>query len=435
MKRWALVGGAVVVTCVWLYFLLSLQLSVKEGDSVGVVMRQKPQRWRIGIYQAREGVYQGVTDVNGELLKCYAQLHGYQVLPQRHPKCASFSGMVCWARLCSVKAYLTDPNNDLDWVVVVDADAGLVDLTRPLETYLPEKQEKDDDDDEISLSSSRRRRRPDYDGVFSIRWKNGNILSGGYMLRKSAFSISFLDDWVALGSGVKHACIDNMFLPLALLRQVEPDNVPCALMLNATFADFNHYYHYVACVKKALGPGTLFGHKKNHKNKRKTNAFLFRMDLIGHSWFNTISEDIGMKVSGSEIFVHGVKNSANFYRVDRSESGGKKIISQMCHRETTASQWLSLVHSSLVVTPQHMRQLVCHSDVVQALLQQPSRPYPSVFSCWPRCQHESEVYYFDRKLQSLQCGDIIIPWDPKHAQQLKDTTEAGCTKYALHFSD
>lgn len=56
---------------------------------------------------------------------------------------------------------------------------------------------------------------------------------------------------------------------------------------------------FVNCAKTSLGPGIDFG--------------AARVQVIGQAWYNTIAEDIGFKVTGEELFVHGVKHADWLY--------------------------------------------------------------------------------------------------------------------------
>ena len=142
--------------------------------------------------------------LHAQLLECYAKKHGYIMIPNKvHPMCEGPEWKeysICWSRMCSMKNYFK--TLDLDWIVVIDADSGLVNHTKRIEEILP----------------------PDgTDMVFTVRWKSGEYCSCGYMLKNTPNAFKLLDIWLGYRESNKN-CVENPPLHLALLELARPNS-------------------------------------------------------------------------------------------------------------------------------------------------------------------------------------------------------------------
>ena len=75
------------------------------------------------------------------LVECYAKKHGYIMIPNViHPNCDNEDWKdysICWTRMCSMKNYFKELN--LDWIMVIDGDSGLVNADVKIEDKLPKE--------------------------------------------------------------------------------------------------------------------------------------------------------------------------------------------------------------------------------------------------------------------------------------------------------
>lgn len=306
--------------------------------------------------------------LHAQLLECYAKKHGYIMIPNVvHPKCdgpewKEYS--ICWSRMCSMKNYFQTLN--LDWIVVIDADSGLVNHTKTIEELLPP---------------------PGIDMVFTVRWKSAEYCSCGYMLKNTPNAFKLLDLWLNYRFTNKN-CVENPPLHLALLEFARPtshDLPRCKEIFNGGHWDggfdgfLKGFDGFVNCAKTALGPGIDHG--------------AARVQVIGQAWYNTVAEDIGFRVTGDELFVHGVKHADWLYSRKGDEMDVKSLEKQ-CMSKPDA--WKPPIRPDLIVTKEEMRRLVVRSDFEKTLElpDRPIRPNPQVFDCWPNC--EEDTYFFRR---------------------------------------
>ena len=315
---------------------------------------------------------------HAQLLECYAKKHGYIMIPNVvHPNCdgpdwKDYS--ICWSRMCSMKNYFKTLS--LDWIVVIDADSGLINHTQTIEAILPPT---------------------GVDMVFTVRWKSGEFCSCGYMLRNTPNAFKLLDIWLSYREFNKN-CVENPPLHLALLELAKPKSphLPrCKSIFNGGHWDggfegfLKGFDGFVNCAKTSLGPGIDFG--------------AARVQVIGQAWYNTIAEDIGFKVTGNELFVHGVKHADWLYSLKGDADDVKKLKNQcMSHPDA----WKPPIRPDNFVSKDVMRRLVVRSDFQKTLdfPDRPIRPNPQVFDCWPNC--EEETFYFRRDPnEEFECID------------------------------
>lgn len=158
---------------------------------------------------------------------------------------------------------------NLDWIMVIDADSGLVNSEIRIEDHLPP---------------------PGIDMVFTVRWKSGEYCSCGYLLKNTPNSFKLLDIWLGYRESNKN-CVENPPLHLALLELARPKSPHlkrCKEIFNGGHWDggfqgfLKGFDGFVNCAKTSLGPGIDFGPA--------------RVQVIGQSWYNTVAEDLQFKV-------------------------------------------------------------------------------------------------------------------------------------------
>ena len=249
---------------------------------------------------------------------------------------------------------------------MIDADSGLVNSEIRIEDILPP---------------------PGIDMIFTVRWKSGEYCSCGYLLHNSPAAFKLLDIWLGYRESNKN-CVENPPLHLALLelaRPTSPHLARCKEIFNGGYWDggfegfLKGFDGFVNCCKTSLGPGIDFGPA--------------RVQVIGQSWYNTIAEDIGFKVTGSEFFVHGVKHADWLY----SRAGTPEDVEALAKRCAANPKTFKVpLLPEKKISKAQMRREVVRSDFAKTLdfPGRPIRPNPQVFDCWPNC--EEDTFYFRR---------------------------------------
>ncbi len=249
---------------------------------------------------------------------------------------------------------------------MIDADSGLVNSEIRIEDVLPPQ---------------------GTDMVFTVRWKSGEFCSCGYLLKNTPNSFKLLDIWLGYRESNKN-CVENPPLHLALLELARPKSPHlqrCKEIFNGGHWDggfegfLKGFDGFVNCAKTSLGPGIDFGPA--------------RVQVIGQSWYNTLAEDVGFKVTGSEFFVHGVKQADWLY----TRKGTEEEVEQLAKRcEADPQSFKVPLRPDVIISKAQMRREVVRSDFQKTLdfPDRPIRPNPQVFDCWPNC--EEDTFYFRR---------------------------------------
>ena len=149
----------------------------------------------------------GLYSMPLETVHCYADRHGYQlhVVDDRNDSVAEEYGCMKFGQLlfrkhCAVAAYLRRYAAAIDWMLVLDADTGVVDPNRCIADYT--------------------RGVNDSDMIFYERFFNFEIASGNYLVRNTPRSIRFLDEWAAYEPKAigKWSSLDNGALQVHFLK-------------------------------------------------------------------------------------------------------------------------------------------------------------------------------------------------------------------------
>ena len=260
-----------------------------------------------------------------------------------------------FSKPCIVLKYMLN-NPQIEWILLLDSDMGVVNLTRRLEHYLPSKEEKD-----LHL-------------ILYERF-NGEIQSAGYFIRNHPWSHRFLLGWLdwlprifnsKIGSG------DNAALHLHLLDHVEgvseEKRKQCRRVFHSVTLDHRTYHNYIGCVKCALGYRWKFQHIKI---LRRGHAFA-RDPVLGPRLF--VDHD---------LFIHGSKdNMTLFYKAPI-------YTDQCCH-----SQWeLPIPKEYYMSNKTEAHGLMLYLDGAIAKDLPTSIGVPDIGHCWPNCTLTTDEYW------------------------------------------
>ena len=247
-------------------------------------------------------------------------------------------------------------NPEIEWIFLLDADMGVVNLTRRLEHYLPSKEEND-----IHI-------------IFYERF-NGEIQSSGYLIRNHPWSHRFLAGWIEWLPRIFNSTIvsgDNGALHLHLLDHVEgvseEKRKQCWRVFQNITLVHRTYHDYIGCVKCALGYRWKFQHikilRRGHGFAR--DAVLAPRLFVDHDLF----------ISGSK------DNMTEFYnaRINTDEC---------CH-----SLWELPIPKEFYMnnkTKAHHLMLKLDEAVARGL--PTSIGVPDVGHCWPNCTSIPDEYW------------------------------------------
>ncbi|KAK0394854.1 hypothetical protein QR680_000969 [Steinernema hermaphroditum] len=174
---------------------------------------------------------------------------------------------------CAAALYL----EDTDWMLVLDADTGVINPNHCLEEYI---------DDRVDM-------------IFYERFFNWEVACGNYIVKNTAQSRQFLMEYANMESE-PHAPgvwlgFDNGPLQILILKQVMPfaqHIIDTCNQIWHSSKNYNQYTAYLLCVKMALGeqrlwPGKLRIYKRAHAWVRDgwlTSNEWTDFDFMIHGW-------------------------------------------------------------------------------------------------------------------------------------------------------
>lgn len=212
-------------------------------------------------------------------IRCYTASTGYELKiidifnderVNRH--CSSYNS-VFFRRHCAVKHYL----DDTDWMLVIDADTGVVNPNHCIEEYI---------DDRVDI-------------IFYERFFNWEFASGNYLIKNTKFAKNFLQKWAdydlykrekdwwnGLDNGVLHILIMELVLP----KHVHEAKICRNIWYRAR--SYETYVPYVICVRTYLGATRLWPRKikilrRGHsfcRDRYHTNDAWCKKDFMLHGW-------------------------------------------------------------------------------------------------------------------------------------------------------
>ncbi|XGW17049.1 hypothetical protein V3C99_002012 [Haemonchus contortus] len=209
-------------------------------------------------------------------IKCYLKGVNYQLVTvnlendeRTREKCQKYKKYL-FKRHCIAAEYL----KDTDWMLVLDADIGVVNPNHCIEEWI---------DDRVDV-------------ILYERFFNSEISAASFMVRNSDFGRDFLMKWAdreltlhrrwhGLDNGVLHLHVLDTLIPDAIQERKNCHDV----WLNAT--SYETYMAVVSCVRQALGatrlwPGKLRFYRKAHgwvrdgfltSNKWHDGDFMFHL--------------------------------------------------------------------------------------------------------------------------------------------------------------
>ena len=269
--------------------------------------------------------------------------------------CARLENIV-FVKPCIVLTYMLS-NPDVEWILLLDADIGVVNLTRPIEHYLPS-----DDEEDIHA-------------IFYERF-NGEIQSAGYLIRNHPWSHGFLARWLewiprtwnfTTGKG------DNGALHIHLLDTVEGVSLDkrneCWRAYQKVSLFNNTYHNYVGCVKCALEGRWQFKHVRI---LRRGHGFA-RDPILG-----------AILIPDHDLFIHGDKdNMTAFYKAP--------IDTNQCCKDR---QWQLPIPEELFLHDAiDVRQQIIGVDQAIALELSMTVGVADISSCWPHCTSKLNEYW------------------------------------------
>lgn len=225
---------------------------------------------KVTIFVAVEAVaYNTLYKLAMDSLRCYIASTDYELKivdvfndTRVNARCAAHHS-IYFRKHCAVRTYL----EDTDWMMVMDADTGIVNPNHCIEEYID----------------------PRVDMVFYERFFNWEIMAGNYLVKNSDFSKDYLTRWanyefLELGGGWWKG-FDNGAVHIVFLESVLPlesQEVKNCHNIWYTSKGYETYIAYVVCVRFYLGSTRIWPNKL--KLMRRGHAFCRDWYHSGDAW-------------------------------------------------------------------------------------------------------------------------------------------------------
>ncbi|TKR94328.1 hypothetical protein L596_008623 [Steinernema carpocapsae] len=202
--------------------------------------------------------------------RCYAQIHGYRNLfvdmadveNSILERCNHTDFM--FRRHC-VTARLAERHPELQFILFIDADMGVVNPNHLIEDYIPENAEI----------------------VFYDRIFNSEIAAGSYLFRNSNYSRNFLDFWADYESKLpagEHGS-DNGAIHSVFLDRLRPDlNKEKCQRIWKNSKTYDHLFNFVACFRWLIDGASEFDSGRVRLLKKGRNSWVRDGWLTGSKW-------------------------------------------------------------------------------------------------------------------------------------------------------
>ncbi|CAJ0586639.1 unnamed protein product, partial [Mesorhabditis spiculigera] len=230
---------------------------------------------------AREESFKEHYHVAHQTLKCYLKGADYELLlvdiyndPRVTSKCSHHHDIM-YHRHCALLQYL----NETDWMLVMDADTGVVNPAHCIEEFID----------------------PRVDFIFYERFFNLEVMAGNWLVRNTPFARRVIQDWANwefrrpnLPFGTNDNCILHMVILEHLYNETAPQAVQmCDRIWRAHSKDYWSYIgSLVFCAKTMFGANRFWPGKFKIQPKGQgfardaflTNQRFTDRDFLFHGW-------------------------------------------------------------------------------------------------------------------------------------------------------
>jgi hypothetical protein len=250
---------------------------------------------------------------------------------------------------CLVLTHLLE-NVQIRWLLVVDADVLVMNLSKKIESYLPDA----DVDSSIHM-------------VFYERF-NGEIMAANYLINNHPWSHLFLSRWIEYEQRIKHFAFhnsDNGALHMHLLGDMVGNVSKSAYdRCYRVYRQRNPIYHtYVGCCKCALGGRWEFEH--------------LRILRRGHSFVrDNLGNDMKKRIfSPTDFLIHGQKHNILIYYSELID----------IYKCTNPGWNLPITKDSIMTNFTEVKETIKNFDHAAATAYPQSVGLPDISECWPNC--------------------------------------------------
>lgn len=341
---------SLVLTFLSSLYLLNYRLMISISTNT-IEFSSKP----IGIFIVKSSDTSHFYEEHLSSLACYAHRHSYEFILieiEQYPICKNLSRSITFEKHCLVWMYLLE-NIHIQWLLVLDMDILVLNLSKNIESYLPSTTHDSD--------------------IHLILYEKftGEIASGNYLIHNHPWSHLFLQRWMDYQRYIpylKFANNDNGVLHIHLLHpmvtQVNQSMTKQCFDIYKGASELRVYHNYVACCKCALNGRWEFQHLKI---LRRAHSFI--RDNLGHYMSQTIWSPTDFLLRGQ---IHHIEQ---YY--------SEKINRTACRNP----EWtLPIKENSIIQNLTQMKEIIALFDLAAAQGYPQSVGLPDITDCWPLCQ-------------------------------------------------
>ena len=245
-------------------------------------------------------------------------------------------------------------NIEIDWVLVLDIDVLVVNISKKIESYLP---------DSITKSS-----------IYAVFYErcNGEIAAGNYLIRNHPWSHTFLSRWLQYEDQTKHFKLQN------------GDNGPLHLhMIGSMVGNVSQsVYDHCFRIYEKLTVGTLYDNHVGCCRCALDGRWEFEHVRILRRYHSFVRDYLGRETNRriwapTDFLIHGEKKNVSLYY-------SKEIDVHTC---ITAS-WTLPIREEYIITDYALaKETVRQYDIQEAKIHPYSIGIPDIGECWPHCRN------------------------------------------------